>query len=221
MPEELTNTPLEQMEKLTWEVLTHILTHIRKNDIATFKRAVTKDNVDFYDDGHWTLLHHACDMQINCADNCEFVRYLVQECDVNVDVVNRDQRTVLNVSIACGFLPNCTKELLRLRANVNTRGSQTLSTPIQLALRMHNKIECTFIVQLLLEHGAILPEGSPLWAKRIARARRLARRNAILIIGLKRYRRSKVLQSNNKDAIGMISRFVWESRSRYNKWCNN
>ena len=89
--------------------------------------------------------------------------------------------------------------------------------------KMYNEL-----IWLLLDHGAIPPETSvggndtnTLIIKKMVSGRNSARQAARIIVGLKRYNRSRFVCINNIDIARLIARYVWETRAQYEVWDNS
>jgi len=209
-----------------------LIKSLRSNDIESFKQRYDKIMVEedyIIGNGHWTFLHLVCISNYNVSDNPEFVRWMVQERGMNVNILSTKKETPLHYAV-CG-LPNCTNVLLKLGANVHAE-NRNAETPIYYNLTNYiykhqyvsrkyvnehdERVSLKNITWLLLDHGARIDCDVPLYLQSMQQGRERARKTAIIILGIKRFRKSTIF--NSRDEVGLIARFTWENRVHYEKW---
>ena len=159
----------------------------------------------------------------------EFIRYLVARTP---DLVNRRTNcgntpihlTILQLDymhshIATAVVMPVMSTLLDLKVPVNAENYQGTTALAK---------QCPFgraslkLAWLLLEHGAktdkgyIIPE-----VKQMAKNRTTTRYAALTIVGIRRYKRSSVLCTNNNDIARLIAQYVWEMRAQCKVWDNS
>ena len=187
---------------------------LERDDLTMFKTIVNASNVNAIDKDPygWTTLHTVSSPINNEHDNPDYIHYIIKECGANVDVSTYAGSTALRLALSLHYKPNirCVQALLEYKPDMNyVRNGVTY---IDLAFL----VGCHQIIKLLLERGGKYSfthiERAPNW---VTSSKKSANAATITIIGIKRYNRSQVLQTNNKDIIRFIAELIWQSRAWY------
>ena len=213
-------------------VMEYTVICLRQNNLETFKAIVEHGLVNGFKINDpsirgWPLLHHTCDLTINCQDNPEFLRYLITKCSADVNNSGLGGETPLTIVVRHGAISQCMIALLDLRADVNCR-TQLKDTLIEEAIEnSYTNENGKSLIWALLEYGANPSEIKTSFSRqtdlrqtvvRMVSGRKCAKRAAIVVMGIKRFRFSNMLKNNNKDVMKVIAKFIWKSRIEYEMW---
>ncbi len=120
-----------------------------------------------------------------------------------------------NGHLAMHYARDCATVQLLLRAGAPIDGpagfSRTVASPLSFAL--YN--DRTDAARAMIDFGARLDRSNgpiPKWVAAFVAAREWCRYAALLLLGVRKLRRSTVLGDNNRDVIKMIAYAVWQTR---------
>ena len=188
------------------------------NSTNTFGRSLNSTNVNAkHGPCGWTWLHYICSIY-NEIENPDYIMRLVSEYGANVNEVNDLLLTPLYmVASRANYRQKYIRALLKCKANPNTHssGGETVLDAVVWSGNLDNDV-----IWLLLEHGTIVHMHNhlPHIVLEMDTGRQHARRAAIVLLGIKRFRRSKMLDINSVDANRLVAKYVWESRVEYHTW---
>jgi len=158
---------------------------------------------------NWTILHHVCNRNWTPKECPELIRWLVTEYDLNVNASTKDGYVPLHFAVSTQSLKSA-KELLKLSAHVNILNNRN-ETPLDLC--RHSNIANFKTARLLLDYGARVNKGPPAkWLENMINGRKCARQTAVLLLGMRRFRRSRLIEINGMDIVRLIAQFVWQDR---------
>jgi len=186
-----------------------IRAHLKGNDFQSLKKVLNASNVNSCDLDYWTPLHLAA---TQCVDT-DIMSWLVRDLGADVNATSKRGNTPLSLAVspfrrAPSYFSNV-KLLLESRANIN--GCVPLDD-----FQQATTYECLFnVVWLLLDYGAKLPEDAPNSLLRMHNARQSARRAAVTIVGIRRFRHSKVMNINGMDTTRLIGKLIWQNRKQW------
>lgn len=166
------------------------------------------------DDDGVHLLHRVV---LNPADDGDTLLLLLHHwaCHgVDADVLTlQDQRAPLHYACVWGRV-RCVRALLAAGAKPNLRDAFA-ATPLDYAFvngaARSDHRECAI---LLLDHGArleLVKHRAPVWASDFVRGRRRCAGIGVLVLGLRKA--SPVMRRHGADAIRMVARAIWDTRS--------
>ena len=203
--------------------------YLDNGDTARFRTLFTPENVNSSDLLGWTALHYASNRKYNIMEDGQFIRILVEEFFADMNVKNEMHETPLHIATFM-FSGVLTETLLKLRASVHNITKTLQTTPLQYLFRLYNcdgsinKLpqedirKCTW---LFLERGvkvnSVRSYCSSQWLIDMENGRNAARQAAGVLIGIRRYRHSKVLEINGMDAVRLVGQFIWKARR---EWVN-
>ena len=206
---------------------------LRNNNLEKFKNLVNKGNVGqqvTLNRNTQSILHIVCRARYNLKDSPTFVEYLINECDVNIDALDSFQLTPLHQSVCDSYLHQsnsaCVLTLLKLKANVNSRAHEYADTPLERVMSCLYSSSTLSLMWTLVEFGAKTYQQeydgshskSLFSLKSIMNGRTFARRAALTLVGIRKYRRSQVLNLQDSNISIMIAKIVWESRRNFEDW---
>ena len=183
------------------------LTLIKKNDIAYLKTLVNTTNVNNPDNYQQFLLIVASQ---SCNDNASLMRWLVKDCGASINQTSKHGRTALYEAVNY-FNTNCVQELLNLGACPNTVDFMNSETPLILSVRRSTR--CT---ELLLDYGAdpTIGNTSIKHLTGMVQGRTNARLIATILMGIRKFDESFIMQINDNNIIRLIAKYIWATRFR-------
>jgi len=218
----------------------HFVRHrLENNNLDDLKTQFNVHNVNDADSVRWTVLHDVCVLLRNVSQNITkdsligFLRYLLRDCKANPNVRTCSGRTPFHMvldSLDClqldglqhldtqftrVFLQTYVKELLTAKANINSVDNLG-NTPLDIL--SISTVHKQFVWDLL-ECGAKFSNTRTRNAiySQMVNGRNAARKAAVILVGIRRYRFS-VFHANNHDVARLISQMVWQSRIEYKEW---
>jgi ankyrin repeat protein len=177
-------------------------------DLQVVKDYFNAENASLPNNAGFAPIHSAA---MRDDDDPLILHYLVTSC--GVDVNQKCRYTPLQCAVM-QRKSNCVRMLLQLGADMEDRfvGTGRNDTPFQRAIR-DGSHECA---RIFIDYGAPLAQvkevGPVKWAFDHIAARKQCFKAALLLLGLRRYRQSSVLNSSPLDIIKMISYHVWSTR---------
>jgi len=209
--------------------MTHSLLNIylKNNDLTSLKKLFS-ERIGI---NYRTSLHELCWNldNIDFEDNHQTLKQLIQYLASKLSTINVTTivgNTPLHFAImSFNYMTMKTKEqkygiieavrtLLDLKASTNMQNSDG-KTPLEAVIRCGDDPCYMPMVWLLLEYGAELPKSTCReWTRieQMMQSRTDARKAALTIVGIKRYKRSSVLRTNNNDIARLIAQMIWQSR---------
>jgi len=192
---------------------------LRSRDISTLKLWINSTNINRNFEGH-TILHYVCHIDFNLEDTPELVKWLITERGANVNLASHWGYTPLHYAVVA--YPKSVKVLLECGANVNKTATDEFRTPLDCFLHHYrhrgggvNWDNIYSTGWLLLEYGARVNKEKPGWLATMMRSREFARKAAQTILGLRRFRKSTLIEINGMDTTRIIAGLIWESRRNF------
>jgi len=201
---------------------------LNENNIVEFKKMLTKDNSNHVVIGsvcEWTPLHYAACSSYNKHNNPYFIKYLVCDCGANIEAQSSGGYTPLHIAATSSNdnNVNCLGTLLKLGSKVvayNNDGTSAMMRKLMCGMENNSQS-----IRILLNYGAVLPPAEvlsaevlcgynayPQWMHDIVNARCQAKYAAVIVIGIRKFCRAKIMQVNNIDIARVIARYIWENR---------
>lgn len=124
-----------------------------------------------------------------------------------------------NTALFMTITPAVARLLVKAGANINGRNKRGL-TPLQDTYIIEgidpkcigwDEEEIEF-VKCLLDLGADVLNDCPKWIKSMSHYRQACKSAAITLLGIKKFRRSPIIDINNRDVIRLISQDMWSLR---------
>jgi len=192
------------------------------NNVSRFKELLTPQNIEQTTvsgdgwKGGWKAIHYVCTNSCNHHDNDAFVRWLVEQCGVDINTKTPTGLTPLSLA-ASSALVSVGRTLLDLGASVET--GETGLSPFDYIVKYLNRrsfhLTDKKILDFawdLLEYGAKCNNTNTYIVKYMVGARECTRQVAVVLIGIKKHHRSRILDVHDINVVKYLARLVWKSQ---------
>ncbi len=196
------------MEELLVPVWVLVINKVKGYPVDALEKCFTTADINAFVTLHyaqWSPLQFACS-----RGNAEVVAWLLLHgADPNLGD-HRGWQSIHLAATCCSSLA-CVKLLLDAGADIRLRNQRGFSA-LALAIQACNRST----VELLLYRGAPLENTNgvliPKWVRQLAEGRERCRKAALLIVALRRLRRSEALDIVCLNVTKLIARNVWSTR---------